>query len=369
MSGAGASSGERLELHLGRRGDRFEVMTLKLQRLAGISRLLEGRPAAEGLALLPRLYALCGMAQREAGLRALEAAAGQPPTPEAAAVRAALVDLEAVSEHASRCLLDWPALIGAAPDLSGARAIRSAAAALVQALSLGTPSAPAADALNQAVARHIGAAVDTFASWNRWLERGETLPARLLSAARTAEQPWPIPTPALAVESLDPAAIAARLDQEPSFPRHAHWLQDGTAVPCETSPFTRHAHQPPLAEAVAHWGPGLASRLLARLIDLHQRLERLTTLPALPAPTAPTVTGSGQGTGVVDTARGRLVHRVHLADGRVSAWRILAPTDWTCHPQGILWRALNHAPAAEPLPHWWLAALDPCLPVEQPRHG
>jgi Ni,Fe-hydrogenase I large subunit len=44
----------------------------------------------------------------------------------------------------------------------------------------------------------------------------------------------------------------------------------------------------------------------------------------------------GEGLGAVQTARGLLLHRVRLADGRVAHYQIIAPTEWNFHPEGAL---------------------------------
>ena len=62
-----------------------------------------------------------------------------------------------------------------------------------------------------------------------------------------------------------------------------------------------------------------------------------------------------------------LLHRVLVRDGRIDAYRIVAPTDWNFHPQGALAAELLGVPAqdltgvkrrAEQLVH----SLDTCVP-------
>ena len=50
--------------------------------------------------------------------------------------------------------------------------------------------------------------------------------------------------------------------------------------------------------------------------------------------------GTGTGLGLVESARGCLCHRVAVAAGRVSDYKILAPTEWNFHPEGPLTRGL-----------------------------
>jgi Ni,Fe-hydrogenase I large subunit len=68
----------------------------------------------------------------------------------------------------------------------------------------------------------------------------------------------------------------------------------------------------------------------------------------------------------VETARGLLVHRVRIAEGRVADYRIVAPTEWNFHPQGALARGLvgmgaGNAIALKRQALLAVQALDPCV--------
>ncbi|MBK1666235.1 hydrogenase assembly protein HupF, partial [Rhodospirillum rubrum] len=74
-----------------------------------------------------------------------------------------------------------------------------------------------------------------------------------------------------------------------------------------------------------------------------------------------------EGVGMVEAARGLLIHRVVVREGRVARWRILAPTEWNLHPQGALASLLIGCPVSGTeeaclLAHWLVLALDPCVP-------
>ena len=86
-------------------------------------RMLAGRTADEAVALVPRLFSICGRSQGVAAAFACEAAAAREPDAAARAMRARAVRAEAVHEYLWRMLLDWPRLAGgaAAPPRSTAR--------------------------------------------------------------------------------------------------------------------------------------------------------------------------------------------------------------------------------------------------------
>ena len=75
----------------------------------------------------------------------------------------------------------------------------------------------------------------------------------------------------------------------------------------------------------------------------------------------------GTGLAQVQAARGLLVHRVQIDAGRVTGYRILAPTEWNFHPRGVVATGLadivaNTAPdQLEPLARLFIAAVDPCV--------
>ena len=53
----------------------------------------------------------------------------------------------------------------------------------------------------------------------------------------------------------------------------------------------------------------------------------------------------GSGLAWVENARGLLMHRLRLVQGRTADYRIVAPTEWNFHPAGALPAALRDAPA------------------------
>lgn len=65
----------------------------------------------------------------------------------------------------------------------------------------------------------------------------------------------------------------------------------------------------------------------------------------------------------------RLVHWLAITEGRVSAYRILAPTEWNFHPEGPLARGLAGAEVGRgdrvrQVIELLVMALDPCVGCE-----
>jgi coenzyme F420-reducing hydrogenase alpha subunit len=120
---------------------------------------------------------------------------------------------------------------------------------------------------------------------------------------------------------------------------------------------------------VREYGHAPVTRLVARLVDLARSLDELAGAPpaaATPPRARSVALAAGDGLGVVETARGLLLHRVLLDGDRVVDYQIVAPTEWNFHRNGALVTAL--AGAAETVETALLRrarvavhALDPCV--------
>ncbi|HYD32854.1 MAG TPA: nickel-dependent hydrogenase large subunit [Azospirillaceae bacterium] len=314
----------RLRVGLTLEAGRVARVAVDSTRLVTACRVLEGKPADTALDLLPRLFAVCGTAQRAAGEIACERALGIAVSPARAEARRRRVLAETAIEHGTRILMDWPAIIGEPPQAGAARTLRAALApARVSGASL------AGEAL-------AGSPAPRLFDW-----------LRSQGLADYGADAAPL------MAGMDEEWLLARLAGDDAFctaPNH-----DGRVY--ETGPLARW---PGL---VAEYGSGLLARHVARLIELNAALDVLAHDAAADEPLPP-LAGSGIGLGVVEAARGRLVHRVAIADGIVRRYRILAPTEWNFHADGPLARGLLGDRADDGLllrARLLVAALDPCV--------
>jgi len=129
--------------------------------------------------------------------------------------------------------------------------------------------------------------------------------------------------------------------------------------PQETGPLARQSAHPLVAALSARHGAALLTRLVARLVDLAKIPAQMTTCES-------PVHGQ-RGVGIVETARGRLVHAAKLERGKIVNYGILAPTEWNFHPQGVAVQALaglqqtgDRTARANAL----VEAIDPCVAFE-----
>ncbi|HSV28656.1 MAG TPA: Ni,Fe-hydrogenase I large subunit, partial [Candidatus Omnitrophota bacterium] len=280
----------RIDVALRVAGGRVAEVRLRSTRLVQASRLFAGRRPDEVATLLPTVFALCGQAQRVACLQAVEAAADAPSPDRRAAVLA-----ETVSEHGLAIARDWPELVGEAPDLAAAKALR-----------LALLKKPDVAATHTAVTILLGAepeaVLDDFQGW----VASRRSPAARLFADLVMERLAGFgacdfrPMPA-----GGPAGLAARLEED-----------DGSFVArpdggFETGPLARHAGHPLVAELMTEHGNGLLPRLTARLVEIASALRELDQL-GQDLHEAPIPVADGAGLGMVEAARGLLAHRVEM---------------------------------------------------------
>lgn len=96
-------------------GGVITAVDLHSTRPVKLCAVLVGRDADAAMALLPRLFGVCRIAQTVAGLTAVEAALGMVPASPQLAARRFLVAAESLEQTAWRLLLDWPRCVGASP--------------------------------------------------------------------------------------------------------------------------------------------------------------------------------------------------------------------------------------------------------------
>jgi coenzyme F420-reducing hydrogenase alpha subunit len=161
------------------------------------------------------------------------------------------------------------------------------------------------------------------------------------------------------LDRLLSGADADRFSAEP--------LWQGT--PRESSPYTRCREQALVRVLTRELGNGLLPRLAAQLVELaslSERLDRAGDRPDDPIETAGTFTQEGVGIAMVPAARGLLVHRIALDQGRIREYRILAPTEWNFHPRGVVQQGLANLLSTRPetlrrQADLFVTAVDPCV--------
>ncbi len=377
-----------LIVRLERSGRRISRVTVRSTRPYAASRIAIGRTPADAVAILPSLFGICTHAQGAAAALAVEAAAGKAPAPASLAAREAAVVLETVQEYLWRILVDWPQALGHAADIEPvANARRLIAPVLARLVPLARRidgdesdatvaiSEDTVAALDGLAARHVygGAPAEWLAITDRnavaaWAARTPTLPARLLDEllARAPElgrsnvalMPMPDRDALL-------AAVVPAMRGGTAFERAPTW----SGAPVETGALARTQGHGIVATWLADYGNAVSTRMVARLAELAGLLAHLGGSPARMAGSRwadALPLADGEGLAAVQTARGLLLHRARIAEGRVGEYQIVAPTEWNFHPEGALVRGLEGAEADDETAltrdaQLVVQALDPCV--------
>ncbi len=363
-----------------------------------VARVLHGKSTREALQPVPRLYSLCGTAQSHAAVLACEQALGLRAAPATALAREMLVWLETARDHLWRILLDWPVFLGEAADKTAVAGLSRLLPELRQALFGGRdPFQPGVEPLvdDKAMTRLFARIerlleqqvfdqslqqwleISDVAGLAQWSAHGRTVAARLLN--RLQQDGWQN-VGASRVDFL-PVLDDARLHRCFTAPDAAQFIARPTwSGQCrETTPLSRQRAHPLVQSLFREHGNGLLTHMTARLVELatipsSSRRSAAALAENRPEPlTAGCSAASGVGLGQVEAARGHLVHRAVIANDRVDAYQILAPTEWNFHPHGVVAQGLvSLGSGGEAVLRrkaaLWINAVDPCVGYELRVH-
>jgi coenzyme F420-reducing hydrogenase alpha subunit len=332
-------------------------------RPQGLARMFIGRRPEEAPILAGQLFSLCGFAQSLAARLAVLRAASDSMSNAERRLSAMGLLAERVFETLRSLVLHWPSPAIAGRAAASAPLLREALAASQEIIAkvrsnnsqAGTFASPAARLKDAALA--LGIAAD-----NTQPAAG-TLCAAMLAEARHDRIFRPRRPDALS--SADDAAVIDHLRHSPGYA--ALPFLSGRVV--ETGAYAR------LCRSAEAGEPFMAARLLARIADVRSCLDSLQRLTsgaehdAVSLMTDGPVAGAG-GYGAVECARGRLFHQAEIGeDGQISAYRILAPTEWNFHPAGpfvetLLSCRIGTGEAARNVVSRLAALYDPCVAFE-----
>lgn len=334
------------------------AVALSADRPQGLAQMFVGRNPQEAPQLAGRLFSLCGFAQSTASMLAVAAAKGEPVPDDRRRDLAMGVLAERVFETLRALVMQWPTNAGARFAAQAAPALRKALAAsqsIIAGAARGAEMAASVTTLEDAAAA-LGAA------------KTETPSADTLCSAILAELQGADSFPHRAADALsadeDPAVVDL-MRREAGFCTRPHLA--GRVV--ETGAYAR------LGDVLPAHGPYLAARFSARLEDVRESLDALRALAEEKTGDLAGLMRSGElsnnaGFGAVECARGRLYHEAEIgADGRLSAYRILAPTEWNFHPVGpfvetLLSSRIGEGETARTRVSQLAALFDPCVAFE-----
>ncbi|MGZ4968713.1 MAG: nickel-dependent hydrogenase large subunit [Methylobacter sp.] len=358
-------------------------------RPEAIAQVLTGKIPDQVLETVPLIFTLCGNAQAYAALQACRAAMGMASEPELDSARDLLVQLETLREHAWRILLDWPVFIGLAQDKKALAALLKFDALFKRHLFRHGEAFKLDSCLNVDIAQllqlidELETLIDISifngrlaefkeladeAQLKNWLQQNNALPAHLIDHLYSRNWEAIGQNNIACLPVLETEALNRELQQQdlPAFSRIPHW--QGRCF--ETTLLNRQLLHPLISGMHSRYGSSLIVRMLARLLEvalipgqLKQLLTKITASRFLPAIS---VANDGIGLAQVQAARGLLIHRLELRQGRVHDYRIIAPTEWNFHPEGVVAQGLKQLQTESPTDlqrqaELYINAVDPCV--------
>jgi coenzyme F420-reducing hydrogenase alpha subunit len=279
-----------------------------------------GKTPAEAAAMAKLLFSLCPASQSLAVEAAGEAALNQTPDPARSHARALRVLCERLGEMLRASVLDWPR--DAPPTREEIDALRVSLNVL-RAIPDCDESGLSLASVEQA-ARKLGL---------RDFSQGDTLFARQWADVRTDEA------------NLDLRETEADFLSESDDDAVAQAMMDRNFARAPVLPGRRVETGAAARQAAVDFVNSTSGRLAARFHDMAATLDAIRAmLGGLAAPSGIVVArkiGPGEGVAAVDSARGRLYHRVKLGGGgRIVNYAIVAPTEWNFYPDGPFARRL-----------------------------
>jgi hypothetical protein len=357
------------------------------------ARLLPGRSPAEAEAMVALLFGVCGRAQTVAAANAIAAARGVVTPRGVVLQREAALCAEAIHELAWRILIDLPLLAGDPPQPERLAALREQLQRLPgQGRHCDQWWHEAADddarrawtdialRLKRLLAKHVfGVApaewleMASLDSLESWIGMAPTRSAGHLGAIRAVSQHRSLGRSAVALlPRLGAADAAGVIPGELLFDEAYASAPTWRGAAAETGALARTKDHPLVAEVLAAQGNTVATRLLARFVELallprrlacvaDGRIESAWAANCSPAP--------ARGLSLTETARGMLLHQVELreVDGeRIARYGIVAPTEWNFHPAGAFVHGITGVEAASragaaQAAQWLAHSLDPCV--------
>ncbi len=358
-----------LAVRIGVQEGRIATVNIHSTRRLDAYRILIGKPIATVPRLMPLLYSVCGQAQKTAALLACEAACRMEVTPTVQRLRWVGLLAEVMREHLRYWTMGWHEVTGERDtplpsDWQKGLALLKA----LQRLPDEADDAAIERALKALAILHhtVGATDEITERWHKAVLQ------RVSERHRLGDNTVPsLPTLNATTHAVWLQNMNRALLKEAHFAEKPH--DQGQVY--ETGCLARMHTHPVVAEAIRESGRGLKARFLARqyeLRELPKQMQRtLQQDGSFDAESAKWLNGlhlaPGIGISAVETARGRLIHRVEVdRTGCILAYQIVAPTEWNFHPDGALVKGLQghrvpDSATAQRDTQDVIRALDPCV--------
>ncbi len=366
------------------RGSRVKIHS---SRPVKVSKVMIGKPVESVLSMIPLIYNICGIAQSNTCLKAVQQNLNLDQQPAEENAREMLVLAETAREHLFRIFVDWPKLFNLDSSIllppSSAQQLNKFKQALFingDAFSLSSELKPQVTQLKQLIdnlEQDLQQQVFNTASqnWlnmnnidelNQWMQKCDSMAAR--SIRIIMDKNWAAEgfSDCLHLPELGSKDLLKRFtgEEADNFITQPDWKGHHY----ETTTLTRQQHHPLIQQLMRQFNNALITRWIARLIELASIPQQLGDLLTQLEHTDTTVGINNNTTGLAQTeaARGRLIHHVQIKQNLINNYQILAPTEWNFHPQGLISKSLQNITAKDPvelekISRLLINAIDPCV--------
>ncbi len=357
--------------------DRIEFVDILFGSQRGIEQILEGRPAEDALVINPRVCGICGHAHLIATVKALESCIeGLEISPKASIIRELTLNLELIQNHfkwfyltllpqlhleqklllaseVSRLISQaiahlagqYPhnsyAIVGGITSEPTSIEILSVRNLLKEVIAFFEKHMVVADTTRllgcektQTLLSHQGDLPQLLnlllekgwqsegRSFDRFIVFGESLYFQRGKSIKTRIQPH------ISERFVEVSPNSDSLAQNVTYKQKYYEVGPLSRAMLLKTPLIKDAHR--------RYGDSLFSRILARSCEtiqlLHHSLGLLSQIdlsqPSWIEPPQSIKRVSAEGVGAVEAARGSLIHRVKLQEGRIQKWQIITPTQW-----------------------------------------
>lgn len=359
------------------------------------SKVLIGKTPQQALELIPLMFNICGNAQARTAVAAIHDSLGQAGDNRIETARDMLVLAENAREHMFRVFVDWPKLFNLEVDSQSLHPLGSLIGQFRQALFIdGKPftldsqlqvdikaTNSAIDCIEHQLNHYIfhcsserWLAIRDIDDFNIWVENCHSVAAQSIQAIR--ERGWANQGSSHCpnLPDFNSGELSRRLNAEDAdhFIANPMWQDQHH----ESTPLSRQAQHPLLISLVTEYDHALLPRWIARLVELatipaqlRAMLDNLQQDSPEENPSVPQ-----HGLAFSEAARGRLVHRVQIANNNISNYQILAPTEWNFHPEGLIRQSLSRLQHDDPaqlehLARLMINSIDPCVGYDLTIHA
>lgn len=356
-----------------------------------LSKMFIGKSPEQVLMVIPMMFNICGTAHSYAALSAIQQNMNITTNPKLAIAHELLLQIEIAREHLMRIFLDWPKLLTLNQDKAILMEVNSLTDHFTHSL-FGTQkpfnfNAPEISfdkvgKLVQNLENFLQKNVFSIPcqSWldNKdivnWATTTDTLVANTLELIGSIQPYSPGSVQILHLPELNNELLLEQFDAADAdrFIGQPDWLGKNY----ETTSLSRQHKHPLLRSLLNNSTNDLQLRWVARLAELagipqkmHELLMHIKQENFAHYENQQHNTGLSQ----IETARGRLIHRVNVDQDLISQYQILAPTEWNFHPKGIVAKSLSKLSTGNKkdlskLAHLIINTIDPCVGYELNIH-